>query len=128
MVKIYCACPMKYIGVYQEFKLFLIEFYSQLFRKIDMRIPEFIDKTNQNAFVFNDLYHIETSDILICHIPEPSVGSCAELGYFRAYHKTKPIIAYKCMDHPWIDKLANFKVDTFEDLASILKEIVIGTS
>lgn len=118
---IYCSAPMKYIQEYFHLKNALQESYlDDLF---ELRIPNLIDSSHY-ALVDADLFALQKTDILICHIPEPSVGSCAELGYFKALKPNNPIIAYKCIDHPWIKRLANYHCTSLDEVMEILETIV----
>jgi nucleoside 2-deoxyribosyltransferase len=89
-------------------------------------LPVLLEDTVSQSYVFSDIRALEKSDVLLIHIPEPSVGACAELGYFKACKPTKPIIGYKCMIHPWIRHLCDFRIDHVDHLIEILETMILG--
>jgi len=84
---------------------------SELIRIFDFKIivPKMISYCKYHGYTYGDIEYLKKSDCVICHIPKPSVGACMEVGFFRGIKSFAPIIAYKCMDHPWIDMICTVK-------------------
>ena len=125
MLSIYCASPFKHFETMKSLVDKLRE--SELIKhNCKFILPVLLEDTVSQSYVFSDIRALEKSDVLLIHIPEPSVGACAELGYFKACNSTKPIIGYKCMEHPWIKHLCNFVVNEIEDIVDILETMILG--
>jgi len=87
-------------------------------------LPKLQENHYDEEFVYNDMMTLQQSDILIIHLPEPSIGASAELGYFRAIKPNNLIIAYRCIDHSWINKLASVKAYKKSQVLHILQSFV----
>jgi len=116
---VYCACPMNEVETVKQLVTNIRYNRPFLTDHFKFFIPKLVDSTYE-SYVFADLNLLDCADILLIHIPYPSVGACAELGYFKAKSPHKMIIAFKCMDHSWIKHLANFHCDKEECVIEIL--------
>jgi len=125
MLKIYCSTPFKHYKEMEDLVYLALCKSKTVDNHCKFILPQCLE-SELESFVFSDLKMLEESDILLIHIPEPSVGACAELGYFKACNPTKPIIGYKCMIHPWIKHLCNFQIDHVDQLVEILETMILG--
>jgi len=121
-LKVYCASGFITMSSLQKLvaKLKLDPFIQEHYEFI---IPQLI-KDATGAFVHSDLYSLQSSDILLIHMPQPSIGAAAEFGYFKAIKPNNLIICYKCLKHDWLMKLSSFMVNDLQTIKTILYEFI----
>jgi len=128
MIHVYCSSGFKFMDRLVDLvdslksRSTIIESYFQF------HIPQLIEDTKHHSYVYSDIITLKKCDILLAHIPQATVGSCCELGFFRAIKPHNPIIAYQCTDHPWIKHLSNFFVDSIDDVIDILETLYLSKS
>jgi nucleoside 2-deoxyribosyltransferase len=120
MIYIYCASG--FANMHNLVNL-VKESMKSLDIPVNFIIPQMLEDENQHEYVFWDMKNLDRADALLIHLPEPSVGAAAELGYFKAKHPHSPIICFKCMKHGWLERLCDLRVNDAEDLVRILKNI-----
>ncbi|WP_457627422.1 hypothetical protein [Persephonella sp.] len=86
--------------------------------------PEMLDNHLQHEYVFTDLYYLGIADILVVYMPEPSIGASMELAYFKTKFPDKPAILYNSIEHGWLEHFADIRVNSREELLSVLKNFL----
>jgi len=126
MLRIYCATGFKFMDNMIKLVETIRNESILISTKCQFCIPQLLTNTKHHSYVYSDIEGLRTSDVLLIHIPEPSVGACCELGFFKASKPHNPIIAYRCMDHPWIKHLSDFYVDDYNDVIDILETFLLS--
>ena len=124
-LQVYCSSGMNYISELHSLIHFLETSSPNIRDFIKFRTPYLIDDSESEAYVFADLIELQKSDVLLVHIPHPTVGACCELGYFKALKPHAPIIAYKCVQHPWIQHLASYVTNDKHLVLDIFETMLI---
>ena len=114
LMTVYCSAPMDKLNDY-----YILSSKLEYAEYIHLYIPPYNDYP-EHVYVFADLALLEKCDVLVCHIPFPSVGACTELGFFKAKKPHSPVIAYNCMEHGWLKHLCNFHCTTLDEVAKLL--------
>jgi len=120
-IHIYCSSGFKTMQEIEELVHILRNELLEQPEVFKFHIPFEIDHVT-NALVYADLKRMEQCDIMITHIPEPSVGACMEVAYFKAKYPERPILGYKCMKHPWLEEFLSFNTRHPEMIAKFLNE------
>ena len=112
MVRIYVSAPMNYIPTFSDLIRKLVSAYE-----VSLYVP-FL--TENDAFSM-DIANLNKCDFMVTHVPEASIGTACEITF--AYLRQIPIIGYKCIHHPWLDRMI-YRVDDQEKLQEVLSEMI----
>jgi len=114
-VVVYLSAPM----VYQE------ELYNKAWKEfgdsVDFYRPKYQGKDPPDIAVYSDLKAISKSDVIICYMPEPSIGTTAEITYSFYSFPDKPIIGYRCINHPWLKHFLSSNVTNMKDVKHLIE-------
>ncbi len=117
LLRIYISSAMDSQKIIKEelTDLFDVTLFNFVFPKLilnpDIWVPYF------------DLKTISNCDIVLCFMNKPSIGTTSEISYTKWMCPDKPIIGYKCIDHPWLKYLLSINCKDINCLQNILQSI-----
>lgn len=91
--------------------------------KVEIYVPK-LAETFENAYVWSDITRLKQSDILILHIPKPTIGASGEMALFSYIKPHNISIAYKCMYHGWIKELVKYHTNSDEVVLKIITDYI----
>ena len=124
MLTIYMSCPMDCVNEMLTLKTYIlqqVQLPKESKDELKIVVPILYEDAFDHEYVYQDIFYLRQSDILIIHQPRPSIGSSCELGYFKALNPHNPVIAYKSIEHGWLKKLSDFWVDSMINIVKIIK-------
>jgi len=122
LIKIYFASGMKTMDTLENLAK---KIYNKFKDKVVLYVPKSLD-TYEHSYVWSDIERLKNSDILILHIPTPTVGASSEMALFSYLKPHNISIAYKCMDHGWIKELTKYQTNSEEVIFKIIEDHIKG--
>jgi len=124
MYKFYCSFPFKFKKTALKNLSKIENDLSTFSDMFSLYIPKLMD-TKYHEYFFTDIYKLEKSDALVIFIPEPSIGTVAELSIFKTKFPFKPAIGINCIEHGWLTRLLDYNVN-IDECIEIMKNLILS--